>query len=223
MSSKIQLSYWALRGRFEPIKMLVEYLEIPYELKNYEIENWQEWFMEDKPKLNSNFPNLPYLKNPLTNEVITESESICLYLCNYAKRMDFIGEEFQDRLNISQIKGVVDDLRQNIGLIAYDPNFNEKFKKEQLEKTVYPKLILVNDELKKYQFLNKGKLCYVDFYFYEFLNVLIRMEPSAIDKYQILKDYMLKIENIESIKKYQESDRYMKNGKLFGPTATWQG
>lgn len=38
------LGYWDVKGRNEPIKLLLEYLSIPYKMKIYEWEKTEEWF-----------------------------------------------------------------------------------------------------------------------------------------------------------------------------------
>ena len=57
----LKLGYWKIRGMGEPIKLLLEYLEVPYEWKEYTPENAQDWFENDKVNLGIEFPNLPYL------------------------------------------------------------------------------------------------------------------------------------------------------------------
>ena len=42
--NKLILSYWNVRGRTEPIRMLINYLKLDYDYKGYEIINYQEWF-----------------------------------------------------------------------------------------------------------------------------------------------------------------------------------
>ena len=57
----LKLGYWKIRGMGEPIKLLLEYLEVPYEWKEYTPKNAQDWFENDKVNLGIEFPNLPYL------------------------------------------------------------------------------------------------------------------------------------------------------------------
>lgn len=70
----MELRYWSLRGRPEPIKMLLNYLKLDYTFKGYELTEYKQWHEVDKPQLNTFFPNLPYLRDG--EEVITESDAI---------------------------------------------------------------------------------------------------------------------------------------------------
>ena len=45
----------------EPIQLVLEYLEFPYEIKKYEHSQAEEWFERDKKNLGLEMPNMPYL------------------------------------------------------------------------------------------------------------------------------------------------------------------
>jgi len=51
---------------------------------------------------------------------LSESEAIVHYICLNKGGESLVGVSTQDRIHIMQVKGVVDDLRLKIGLLAYD-------------------------------------------------------------------------------------------------------
>ena len=51
MDNKVIFAYWAIRGLAERIRMIMEYVGLPYEQKLYTGENRDSWFNEEKPKL----------------------------------------------------------------------------------------------------------------------------------------------------------------------------
>lgn len=63
----ITLGYWKIRARGEILRLLMNYLNLEYEEKNY---TPKEWFTT-KDSLGMDFPNLPYLFDG--NLKITES------------------------------------------------------------------------------------------------------------------------------------------------------
>ncbi len=93
--------------------------------------------MRDKPLLPTEFPNLPYLTDG--ENYITESETICLYICNLKMRIDLVGESIDDRLQISRMKGLIDDLRYDIGTLAYNQDFENALPKVYASK-ITPRL-----------------------------------------------------------------------------------
>jgi glutathione S-transferase len=88
---KVQLGYWKIRGLGEKVRMILEYVGIPYEEIKYGNDQEDKWFNEDKPKLLNQNPaiNLPYLIDG--NQVISESDAIIVYLCYKGNRVDLLG------------------------------------------------------------------------------------------------------------------------------------
>jgi glutathione S-transferase len=90
-SGKLTLGYWFIRGLAERIRLLLEYLGLPYEQEFYFEDNEDQWFKVDKPKLLEKNPaaNLPYLIDG--DKIISESTAILVHLCHRAGRLDLLG------------------------------------------------------------------------------------------------------------------------------------
>ena len=110
MDSKIIIADWNIKGKGEVFRQLAEYMSLPYENKIY--LDRKDWFEKDKKTLNTNFPNLPYILDG--DRVITESEACALYLIYKAKRFELLGNNDEEILHISQVRGVLDDLLGNM-------------------------------------------------------------------------------------------------------------
>ena len=63
MENKLVLGYWAIRGKGERIRLLMEYLGMPYEQEFFDEDNADKYFKERKPQLKLKNPaiNLPFL------------------------------------------------------------------------------------------------------------------------------------------------------------------
>lgn len=44
MDNKVNLGYWKIRGLAERIRMILEYVELPYEETHYDGTNRDQWF-----------------------------------------------------------------------------------------------------------------------------------------------------------------------------------
>lgn len=68
--------YWDLRGRVNPIRMLLHYVGEDFEDKRYKMDDFSEWFEKDKVSLQGtlDFPNMPYYMD----EVVKLSQ-VCFY------------------------------------------------------------------------------------------------------------------------------------------------
>ena len=135
--SKLIIAYWGVKGRAEVLRQLAEFVGLPYENKLYSDPN--EWFGKDKPSLNSDFPNLPYIKDG--DRVVTESEACAMYLVQKSKRLDLLGSNVDEVVQITQLKGVLTDTMNGLFKVGFNPD-GEVQKGE--EENVTPRLPLLS-------------------------------------------------------------------------------
>ncbi|EDK31763.1 glutathione S-transferase, amine-terminal domain protein (macronuclear) [Tetrahymena thermophila SB210] len=203
----IVLGYWNLRGYAQPIRLLLEYLQVEYKDKLYH-ENGEEWFNTDKQELKTNFPNLPYLIDG--DVVVTESIVIPIYLAKKFKKYELIGQNNdgsfnQNEIIFLEILSILKDLRDTLNSSARVPSF-----KQEKDKIFNEKFNVTFEKIKKQLGENKfllGNLSYIDFYFYEVLKIFKFFYPNL----SIFTDYIDRIENIPQIKNYLET----KENKIF--------
>ena len=91
MDNKVKLGYWAIRGIAERIRMILEYIELPYDQILESKTDRDHWFNDQKPKLMQKNPavTLPYLLDG--DRVISESDAIIIYIIHKAKRLELLG------------------------------------------------------------------------------------------------------------------------------------
>ena len=89
--AKVTLGYWQIRGLSERIRMLLEYVGIPYDEVKYTGETRDKWFSEDKPELlkKNAASNLPYLLDG--DKVISESDAIQIYIVHKSGKLELLG------------------------------------------------------------------------------------------------------------------------------------
>jgi glutathione S-transferase len=119
MSQPVVLGYWNIRGLAERVRLLLEYLKVPYTQVIYTPETEDEWFVKLKPEYLKKNPaaNLPYLVDG--DKVISESEAILVYLCHREKRTDLLGENIDEQTQIATVMGVYKDLMRSFASFAY--------------------------------------------------------------------------------------------------------
>ncbi|KAL4441124.1 hypothetical protein ABPG74_002074 [Tetrahymena malaccensis] len=203
----IILGYWNLRGYAQPIRLLLEYLQVDYKEKLYD-ENGEEWLNVDKKELKTNFPNLPYIIDG--DVVVTESKVIPIYLAKKFKKFEMIGQNAdgsfnQNEITFLQILEILKELRDLLMNSAKVPSF-----KEEKDKIFNEKFNITFEKIKKQLGENKyllGNLSFLDFYFYEVLKFFQFFYP----KLSIFTDYIDGIESIPQIKSYLET----KENKIF--------
>lgn len=115
---KVTLGYWGIRGLSERIRMLLEYVGIPYDEVKYSGQTRDKWFNEVKPELHKKNPaiTLPYLLDG--DKVISESDAIQVYIAHKAGKPELLGRNADEQVAIATTMGVVRDLHPKyIGLV----------------------------------------------------------------------------------------------------------
>lgn len=197
--SKLILAHWNARGSGQPIRNLLEYLQIPYHDKRYTDSN--EW-VKDKSALKTNFPNLPYLLDG--DKTLTESEAIMIYIVLKAKRADLLGITDEEKVHLAQINGVLQDFKTMFYAVVGDKTIID-LQKEFNEKLL-PKLSSVSINLGINDFLI-GKLSVLDFVFSEMIGGILLQDVDFLKGLPNLKTYYQRFNDLPGIKDYNASGR----------------
>ncbi|XP_022173704.1 glutathione S-transferase-like [Myzus persicae] len=189
-----KLTYFNFTALGEPIRFLLSYLNIDFEDKRIEVEQWS-----------SVKHTIPYGKVPLLEidgKVLNQSSAICRYL---AKKANLAGSDDWESLLIDIAVDNFQDFRMSIISYYYDPN--EKSKAEKY-------VTLVNETIPYYMerfenivvenngyFVN-GKLSWADLFFVAILDYLkFRSEIDLLKgrpNLQALREKVLAVPTIKS-------------------------
>ena len=198
--SKLLLGYWSIRGLGQPIRNLLEYLQIPYEDKRY--SDSTEWFQKDKLQLKTDFPNLPYLVDG--DKVITESYAIQEYIALKSGKNQLLGENLDEKIHLAQLRGVIQDIKKAF----YEAMANKALtdlQKPFTEKTL-PRLAVLSKHLGENEFLI-GRLTILDFVFSEFIAVLLLQDGDWLSSLPNLKSLYERVNNLPGLKEYNSSGK----------------
>ena len=96
-------------------------------------EGRAQWFNEDKPKLIGKNPalTLPYLIDG--DKVISESDAILIYLVHKGNRVDLLGRNVDERVDLATVHGIYKDFHPSYIRLVYG-NYNENSTFEQAQK-----------------------------------------------------------------------------------------
>jgi len=212
--STLTLGYWPFGGLAQPARYIFEYYKVPFTNKTY--TDRETWFGTDKPALNTPLANLPYIKDG--DVVITESVAVYQYAALKANP-ELRGKTDLDKIYVSQVYGVLCDLKEKVVPLAFNPDF-EKIKVEKLKETVDPLLAKLSSKLGDQEYLI-GYITYVDFIAFYFCEMLQRMNAPTLEAYPNLVKLVERFNNNENIKAYKASDRYNKG--FLPPSAGFSG
>jgi len=203
----IVLAYWDIRGLAQPIRLLLEYTGNEWEDKYYVCGppptfDKTCWFSE-KQNLGLPFPNLPYLVDG--DVKLTQSNAIMRYI---ARKNNLLGQTEEEQNRVDLVENQINDFRSNFVGLCYNPNFDE-LKSSYLE-NLPENLKHFSEYLGDRKFFAGDNVTFVDFIVYEMLDQNKLLEPTCLDKFPNLQNFVKNVESLERISAYIKSDRCIK-------------
>jgi glutathione S-transferase len=201
--------YWAIRGLAQPIRLLLEYVQVPYEEKRYEqgpAPSFDKtcWFEVKDTVLGAEypFPNLPYLVDG--DATVTQSNAIVRYI---AAEHGLLGSNQDEarRCEIMLEEGM--DFRNRTVTMAYG-RLGAGF---EAEREAYATTL--HSWLTKYESFLTGDwfagdaLTAADFVMYELLDQNRLMIPGSLDAFPRLAAFLERFRALGRIAAYLKSDR----------------
>ena len=166
-----------------------------------------------KQKQPLDFPNLPYLYDG--DVKISQSVAIQRYL---ARKYGLDGKTEQEKIRIDLVEQQLIDYRSQGVTVFYNPDFETLV---QGYKTDLPaKLAALSKFLGTNEYFSGGGLSHVDFLAYEWLDVQRLLVADVLTGFSNLQAFVQRIEDLPEVKKYMESDRFIKY-PINGSTAKW--
>ena len=205
----MKIGYWGIRGKAEPLRMLLAYLKTDY--TEYNPQTFPEWFAEKKPKMVEQglpFSNLPYVEDG--EFLLTESGALPIYVAGKADRLDLFGTDFKDRARHEMLVGVAHDMiKETMDLITGKTTPEDFITKGKIQIKLkdWNKFLGDND-------FSQGKdVRFADLLFTYFVQVynwalarIKREKDSVLAKYPKLVALVGRVENLEGIKQYLTTD-----------------
>lgn len=167
--------------------------------------------------MNSPFPNLPYLIDGST--VVTESDAIFFYLAQKAGRDDLFGSDFNEKLLVIQVRGVLKDVAAQLSDLIYSSNFNEKLTEECLKEDGFlrKKLNFLHIFLEGKNFLIGKNPTYLDFLFYESFQLIAKLDANLVAKYPNFSKHSENFRKLNGIENYMKSPRFEATKQFANP------
>ncbi|XP_067951417.1 glutathione S-transferase Mu 7-like [Watersipora subatra] len=214
------LGYWNIRGLANGIRLMLHYKEVDFEDKRYQQGappdfSREEW-LKDKFNLGLDFPNLPYLIDG--DLKMTETSAIYAYL---GRKYALCGSTDEARVRNDMVYSVHVSHRSAFSAVVYNKEF-ETLKGPFVE-SLPGRLESLSKFLGDHEYFAGSEIVYADFCVYDLLDMLNVFSPGCLDKYDNLKAFLARVESLPTVKKFLDSDGYMKRGPFNGAIAQWGG
>ncbi|XP_054165165.1 glutathione S-transferase-like [Oppia nitens] len=212
------LGYWNIRGKGEPIRLLLTYTGTKFEDKRYSPSSSDDWFKRDKQSLGFDFPNLPYYIDDDNDVKLTQQLAICRYIAG--KHQGLSGQSGEEQRRVNVVEQQLTEMSSQFSQLMLHPDY-DTIKADYLEKRLSPSLQLLGKFLGDRPFLAGQTVTYVDFIAFELLEKLNAWQPlevySKVDK---LKQFTSRVRSLPSIANYLLT---APNVPFNGPHFKWGG
>lgn len=215
----MKLGYWKIRGLAQPTRLLLKYTGTEFEDVTYEQEGAPDFSRESwlsvKFTLELEFPNLPYLIDG--DLKFTESKAIFHYI---ARKNNLCGSSESERIAVEMVEGVVESMKNRFSGMCYNAKFEEM--KAGVMEYEANKLKELSAYLGEKKWFAGDSITYVDFFAYEFLDVLHTFDPEVYgSELNNLTAYLERFEKLPAIEEYMKSSDFIRR-PINNPIAQWK-
>ena len=193
------LTYFAIRGRAEVIRLILEERGVPYQERRIDEEEWA-----------TIKPTMPLEQVPVYQEcelVIPQSHAIYRYL---ARKHDLYGKDERERIRCDIVAETFVDAQNTLGGFYWSPQFDDL--RAEFERRRLPDLLT---RLERLFVQNEGgqgywvgrALSYVDFCAWHLLDYVRPFSQATLEKFPTLYAFKQRIEARPRIAAYLASGR----------------
>jgi len=204
---KLSLLYFPIRGRAEAIRLVLEDSKTPYDDKYP--ENWDE---KEKPA-GITSGDIPFGQVPSIKDgdfPLVQSNAILRYL---GRKLGLYGQSITEQALIDEVMDEAEDVRVAYAFLIYRDKLEAKAKEKHQQSqdtrlTYLEKFISKNEGGKRY--LVGKDFTIADASWFEVLDVHLKIFPSLLDKFPLLKGYYARVASRPNIAAYVSSGRRLK-------------
>nr|XP_047131840.1 glutathione S-transferase Mu 1-like [Hydra vulgaris] len=199
------LGYWRIRGLAQPIRLLLGYTKTEFEDKMYDVGDAPTYdrsaWTDVKYTLGLDLPNLPYF---IDGDIkLTMSNAILRYI---ARKNNMVGNTEHEICRVDMMENELMDFRNAFSSLCSSTKLEDLDEALIIYKTnVQTRLKLYSDFLGESDFLAGQKLTFVDFIFYELLDLHKLLKDNILAPFPKLEAFVKRFEELPEIHEFMSS------------------
>jgi glutathione S-transferase len=215
----IKLTYFNVRGRADPIRLLLTDNDIAFEDVTIRMEEWYGERAKLKQEGKIPFNQVPLYEERDSGVSIVQSQAILRYL---ARKHDLYGQNATEMIRCDIIEEACYDAAYEIMILFWDKEFNNK--REDYLKTKLPaRLSDLNDYLAKNEndeYCVGSRVTLADYLVWNYLDVVRAFDSDIVKQYDRLNKFYTTFAARPPIKEFLEKKRC---ATITVPLATYGG
>jgi glutathione S-transferase len=203
MPSTLKLGYWKIRGLASNIRFQLAHSGVAYENVFYEVTDapelsGAEW-TDQKYKLGLDFPNIPYVIDG--DFKLTETIEIHKYLAD-KYQPELLGRDAETRAHLGMLSFHIIHLKMSVITPCYVCGDRQKI--TDAYRAELPAILSFKGDKK---FIGSEHVSYLDFYFFELLQMLVFVSEGGILKeFPVLAEFNETMKQLPGLKEYISND-----------------
>ena len=116
---QITIVDWAIRGPVEVVRLVLQYILIPYKQRKYVYKTKDQWFKDDRPNLRKKHPEieLPYIEDG--DKIVCGTEAIIIYILHKYNRTELLGRTLEEKVKQATAVDIYWDILEDYYVLCY--------------------------------------------------------------------------------------------------------
>jgi glutathione S-transferase len=145
------------------------------------------------------FPNLPYFCDT-DGFKLSECMAIHMYIAD-KWNPELLGRNTEERATVDMLQGTIKGIKMSVTTPCY-----EGMDREELKLLISTNIVSITTYLKEKKFLLGDNLCYLDFFLYEFFQLLdFITEGQLYNDHPMLSDYQTRMYHLPGVKEVTDN------------------
>ena len=201
----MKLTYFDVRGRAEPIRLLLELTGTPYEYEGITVADWRAGPAKLRALEVTPFAHLPLLEDGALR--LSQSQAIFRHLARMTERA---GATEDERVRADEIAEIGADLIMHLALLFWDPEFGKK--REAHRETTQKRLEGLSLHFERRSrdgrhWIQEGRATYADVAIAFALESLLPLHPGLVEQFPALDRAMRAFFAEPNVRAYVTSER----------------
>jgi glutathione S-transferase len=217
--AKPKLTYFDVRGRADPARLMLELCTAPYEFVPMPLEEWMGQGGKERMLQYTPFGQLPLLEDGSLS--LCQSRAIYCYL---ARKLGLHGDTLEESARVDEVFETAYEVWWDLALFHWDKEFHQKraaHREASRSKLERLQAYFLRKRADANHWVRPGRYTLADVMMAATLEMLLPIHPGLVDEFPELHGFMTAFFKAPGVREYVRSERRPRTWTV--PLATFAG